>query len=59
MKNMHLVPQIVIDVGSKINDTSIRNNEKINYVSRIEAIRDYCNSLLNDSTNKLFMANSK
>ncbi len=42
--NMHLVPQVVLDlVESAFNETK-HENERTNYIHRIEAIRDYCNA---------------
>ena len=42
MKNEHLVPVNVIDLAVKANDTSLRENERNNYILRLEAIRNYC-----------------
>lgn len=47
MKNLHLVPANVIDLVDKINDNITRENEKNNYVLRLEAIRDYTTLCLN------------
>lgn len=47
MKNLHLVPAIVIDLFDKINDNNIRENERNNYVLRLEAIREYTTTCLN------------
>lgn len=47
MKNLHLVPANVIDLTDKIGDTNIRENERNNYVLRLEAIRDYTTMCLN------------
>lgn len=47
MKNLHLVPINVLDLIDKINDTSIKENERNNYVLRLEAIRDYTTTCLN------------
>lgn len=46
MKNLHLVPVNVLDLVEKINDRSLRENEHVNYVLRLETIRDYCNEAL-------------
>jgi hypothetical protein len=50
---MHLVPQIVQDLAeSSLNETK-HENERTNYIYRIEAIRDYCNAALTKyNTNK-------
>lgn len=42
MKNEHLIPPIVMDIVDKFNSPSVRENEKLNYMIRLEAIRDYC-----------------
>lgn len=57
--NMHLVPQIVQDlVESAFNETK-HENERTNYLHRIEAIRDYCNvAVLKYNTTK-FTSTSK
>lgn len=47
MKNIHLVPAVVIDLVDKINDNITRENEKNNYVLRLEAIRDFTTVCLN------------
>jgi hypothetical protein len=47
MKNEHLVPVNVIDLVDKLNDTTIKENERNNYVFRLEAIRDYTTACLN------------
>jgi hypothetical protein len=45
--NMHLVPPSVIDIVEKINSSTAHPNEKMNYLMRLEAIRDYCMSSIN------------
>lgn len=47
MQNLHLVPANVIDLVDKINDKTIRENEKNNYILRLETIRDYTTTILN------------
>lgn len=42
MKNEHLVPVNVIDIVNRLADPAIRENERMNYVLRLEAIREYC-----------------
>jgi|TARA_R110000868_G_scaffold411117_2_gene701862 hypothetical protein len=51
--NMHLVPQIVQDLAeSALNETK-HENERTNYIYRIEAIREYCNAVVTKyNTNK-------
>jgi hypothetical protein len=41
MKNEHLVPVVVQDIVNKLNDNSIRENERANLLLRLDAIRDY------------------
>ena len=43
MKNdkIHLVPQVVIDCVQGLTSTK-QDNLKLNYIMRLEAIRDYC-----------------
>jgi hypothetical protein len=47
MKNEHLVPVNIIDLVNKLDDKTIRENERNNYVLRLEAIRDYTTTCLN------------
>lgn len=47
MNNLHLVPVNIQDLVEKLNDKSIRENEELNYVLRLEAIRDYCSIAVN------------
>ena len=60
MKNLHLVPVNVIDLVDKINDNSIRDSERNNYILRLESIRDYTTMCLNTySRDKQSLFNSK
>jgi hypothetical protein len=52
MKNIHLVPVNVTQLVEQINVKNIRENEKNNYMLRLEAIRDYCNESLNKLNTK-------
>jgi len=47
MKNLHLLPANVMDLVDKIGDPNIRENERNNYILRLEAIRDYVTVSLN------------
>jgi hypothetical protein len=47
MNNIHLVPANVIDLVDRINDNNIRDNERNNYVLRLEAILEYTTTCLN------------
>lgn len=46
MKNLHLVPPIVIDLCESAVDARRNINERHNYIQRIEAIREYCDSVI-------------
>ena len=46
MKNEHLVPVNILDIGEKIAQQNIRENERANYLLRLEATRDYCDALI-------------
>lgn len=46
MKNEHLIPPIVMDIGNSLLAESTRHNERANYYSRIAAIRQYCEQIL-------------
>lgn len=48
MKNMHLIPVGVIDIVDKLNKAT-HENEKMNYVLRLEAIQEYCNDILHQN----------
>jgi hypothetical protein len=51
-ENLHLVPPSVTDIVEKINSVHAHPNEKMNYLMRLEAIRDYCiNSITKHNTN--------
>jgi hypothetical protein len=50
MKNLHLVPVNILDLVEKINDKTIRENEKNNYVLRLEATSAYISEALNKNT---------
>ena len=41
MKNEHLVPVNVVDVVNRLSGKNLSENERINLVLRLEAIRDY------------------
>ena len=47
MKNLHLVPANVMDLVDKLNDPTVRENERNNYIFRLEAIREYTTICLN------------
>jgi hypothetical protein len=46
MKNEHLVPVNVVDLVNKLSDNLIRENERNNYVLRLEATAAYINESL-------------
>jgi hypothetical protein len=41
MKNEHLVPVNVADIVQRLSEKGLRENERMNLVLRLEAIRDY------------------
>ena len=45
-ENLHLVPPSVTDIVEKINSVHAHPNEKMNYLMRLEAIRDYAISAI-------------
>lgn len=57
MKNKHLIPPSVIDIVDKYNSPLAQQNEKMNYILRLEAIRDFCEEVLkkNDQQNFLYV----
>lgn len=52
MKNEHLIPINVIDIVEKLNKEGVRENEKLNYLMRLEAIKDYCIQAINKVNNQ-------
>lgn len=59
MKNEHLIPPILIDLAEKYNSPTVRENEKVNYILRFEAIRDYCSTIINKHNTSRTMSNDK
>jgi len=51
MKNLHLVPPSVTDIVEKLVSPIAHENEKMNYILRLEAIRDYCADIINKNNN--------
>ena len=49
VKNEHLLPVNIVDLVQKLNQTDIRENERMNYVLRLETIRDYCDAAVKKS----------
>ena len=47
MTNEHLVPVVIVDLVEKVFKPSTHVNEKINYETRLIAIRDYCQNAIN------------
>lgn len=45
-KKLHLVPPNCIDLGENILNPTINPETKENYVARLEAIKEYCDSIL-------------
>ena len=52
MKNekLHLIPQVVIDCAQGLSVTK-QDNLRLNYIIRLEAIRDYCDEVLKTANN--------
>jgi hypothetical protein len=48
---MHMVPQVVVDCAENIFNPANNAHMRDAYVMRIEAIRDYCNEMLQKSSN--------
>ena len=59
MKNdkIHLVPQAVIDCVQGLSNTK-QSNLRVNYVMRLEAIRDYCDQALKSASDKPSLSNN-
>ena len=51
MKQEHLIPANVLDIGTKLLNSNLLENERLNYIIRLETIRDYCITTLNKQTN--------
>lgn len=60
MKNekIHLVPQAVIDCVQGLTNTK-QDNLKLNYIMRLEAIRDYCDYALKTVNEKNTFTNNR
>lgn len=41
MKNEHLVPVNILDIVNRLRDKNMSENERMNLILRLEAIRDY------------------
>jgi hypothetical protein len=59
MKNLHLVPPSVVDIVEKLYSPIAHENEKMNYILRLEAIRDYCNEIVAKQNQKVFKSQEK
>jgi hypothetical protein len=42
LKNQHLIPINIIDLVDKINDPRTNENERNNYILRLETIKNFC-----------------
>lgn len=45
---IHLIPQVVIDCAENFKTTKVEHMRE-NYLSRLEAIRDYCDQVIKSS----------
>jgi len=60
MKNEHLVPVNVVDIVQRMADKNIKENEKINLLLRLEAIRDYAAAaIVKNSRSPVLVQNKK
>ncbi len=48
-KNQHLVPALVIDIGEQVCNNTLQSHIKENYIQRLEATIEYCQSVINRS----------
>jgi hypothetical protein len=55
MKNQHLIPPSVLDIVEKLSSSTAHTNEKLNYIMRLEAIRDYCVMNIDKHSGKEFV----
>lgn len=46
MKNEHLVPVNIVDLVTKIGDSTLRENERNNYIFRLETTGSYISEAL-------------
>lgn len=53
MKNIHLIPINIQDLVEKMMAPGTRDNERNNYVLRVEAIRDFCAEAIKQNENKI------
>ena len=52
MNQQHLVPQVVIDCAEKMLDERSNQNVRDNYTQRIEAIKRFCEVVLEQKNTK-------
>lgn len=60
MKNekMHLIPQVIIDCVDNLSSTR-QDDLKLNYIMRLEAIRDYCDAAVKASSQRNTFSNNR
>jgi hypothetical protein len=46
---LHLVPNNIQDIVEQLQKSNVRGNERMNYVLRLEAIRDFCDAAVKKS----------
>lgn len=51
VEKLHLIPQVIIDCAESLINTK-QENLRLNYVMRLEAIRDYCDQALKAADQK-------
>lgn len=52
MIQKHLVPQVVVDCAEKMLDEKSNPNTRDNYHQRVEAIKKFCELVLEQANNK-------
>jgi hypothetical protein len=55
---IHLIPQPVIDCVEGLRTTK-QDHMRLNYIVRLEAIRDYCDAAIKSADNKSSFTNNK
>lgn len=59
MKNKHLIPANIMDISDKLSDPKVRENERNNYILRLETIREFCDLALKNEKDKKHKEYSK
>jgi hypothetical protein len=59
MKNEHLVPVNIVDLVNKLSDSSVMNNERNNYILRLETTASYISESLTKHKNAVLISTKK